>query len=103
MAVLGSVVLDGADWTSSRPPKTSLGVGPQAQRSLGSDKFVCFLTKPVQEFTVAWLCWGKYLEVGSQEINVYQGLVHNCSLDMHNRVLECGQGMLEEFLHRLFQ
>ena len=90
MAVFGSVVLDRADQTSSHPPKTSLGVGPQAQRSLGSDEFVCFLTKPVQEFRVAWLCWGKYLEVGSQEINVHQGLVNNCSLDLHNRVLNCG-------------
>ena len=82
--MLGCAVLDGADRTSSRPPKTSLGVGPQAQRSLGSDKFVCFLTWPVPKFRVAWLCWEKYLEVGSQKINVHQGLAHKCSLDMHS-------------------
>ena len=51
---------------------------------------------------MAWLCWEKYLEVGSQEINVHQGLVHNCSLDMHSRVLECGQRMLEEFPPQTF-
>ena len=88
--MLGCAVLDEADRTSSRPPKPSLRVGPQAQRSLGSEKFVSFLIWPVQEFRVAWLCWKKDLEVGPHEKNVRQGLVHNCSLDTNCQVLKNG-------------
>ena len=97
MAVLGFTVLDRADQTSPRPPKTSLGVGPQAQRSLGSDEFVCFLIWPVQEFRVAWLCWKKDLEVSVHKKNVYQVMVHKCSLDTNCQVSKDDWEILQKF------
>ena len=73
-------------------PKQALGWDPRPKGPLGQTSF---LTKPVQEFRVAWLCWEKDLEVGSHKKNVRQGPMHNCSLDINCQVSKVAGKLLK--------